>query len=399
MRAAALLCCQAISSCHGVITSQGPWGPRQEEGEGVREFTGWLEGGEGDYVMTLAQANRRKQEASSNANRLDLFRPGVQGGLGGLAGGQSLQNLTYYQRPTPGLPKFVMGMYILLADDTEPGYHTDNAAWTPLLHPYQQAGANVLFFTFINPATMDIPAAFQKLAATRGTGAEGAVPAETLIIFAIGGYAYSLRPNPWEWLTSRRKAEAMAERVAKWRDDFLIDGIDLDLEEGAGSRKEAGPNMVHFVRRLKALQPDLLVSQPTYGYPQIAAEIDVINASWDIGGSSNGLADSIGLMVYEQTQALQYVKNYAGGSSMWQGFPIKVDVPSDRILLGCKGASSSATINKLARKSVSQDLLGVMVWFCSVRGGLVYSEGWDCSDSQDSMAAYVQAMAFLRQNM
>ena len=32
----------------------------------------------------------------------------------------------------------VEGMYILLADDTEPGYHTDNAAWQPLLHPYQQ---------------------------------------------------------------------------------------------------------------------------------------------------------------------------------------------------------------------------------------------------------------------
>ena len=89
----------AISSCHAVITSQGPWGPRLEEEEAVREFTGWLEGGEGDYVMTLAQANRRKQAASSNANRLDLFRPGVQGGFGGLgpAGGQSLQNLTYYQ--------------------------------------------------------------------------------------------------------------------------------------------------------------------------------------------------------------------------------------------------------------------------------------------------------------
>ena len=26
-------------------------------------------------------------------------------------------------------------------------------------------------------------------------------------------YAYSIRPNPWEWLTTRRKAEAMAERV------------------------------------------------------------------------------------------------------------------------------------------------------------------------------------------
>ena len=26
-------------------------------------------------------------------------------------------------------------------------------------------------------------------------------------------YAYSIKPNPWQWLTSRRRAEAMAERV------------------------------------------------------------------------------------------------------------------------------------------------------------------------------------------
>ena len=68
-------------------------------------------------------------------------------------------------------------------------------------------------------------------------------------------YAYSLKPNPWEWLTSKEKAEAMAEKVtvttlclpaaedmspwqvARWRDDYGIDGIDLDLEEGAGSKK------------------------------------------------------------------------------------------------------------------------------------------------------------------
>ena len=36
-----------------VITSQGPWGERVEEE--VREFSGWLRGGEQDYVMTLAQ--------------------------------------------------------------------------------------------------------------------------------------------------------------------------------------------------------------------------------------------------------------------------------------------------------------------------------------------------------
>jgi hypothetical protein len=31
-----------------------------------------------------------------------------------------------------------------------------------------------------------------------------------------------------------------------------------------------------------------------------------------------------GLMVYEGTQALDYVKNYAQGTSQWDGFPIKV---------------------------------------------------------------------------
>ncbi len=46
------------------------------------------------------------------------------------------------------------------------------------------------FFTFVNPDTMEIPLAFQKLAATRGTDAEGAVSKDTKIIFAIGGYAY-----------------------------------------------------------------------------------------------------------------------------------------------------------------------------------------------------------------
>ena len=79
----------------------------------------------------------------------------------------------------------------------------------------------------------------------------------------------------------------MAEKVATWRDLYGCDGIDLDLEEGAGSNKIAGPNMVHFVRKLKELSPDMIVSQPTYGYPQVQAEIDVINASWDADGSDD----------------------------------------------------------------------------------------------------------------
>ena len=41
----------------------------------------------------------------------------------------------------------------------------------------------------------------------------GAVPADTVIMFAIGGYAYSIKPNPWSWLTSKEAAEKMAEKV------------------------------------------------------------------------------------------------------------------------------------------------------------------------------------------
>lgn len=136
-------------------------------------------------------------------------------------------------------------MYILLADDTEDGFHTDSD-WEPLLHEYQQNGANVLFFTFINPATMEVPLSYQKLAASRGTGAEGSVPADTRIIFAVGGYAYSLNPNPWEWLTSREAAESMAEKVATWKDLYGIDGVDLDIEEGAKQRRgRTEPGSLH----------------------------------------------------------------------------------------------------------------------------------------------------------
>ena len=90
-----------------------------------------------------------------------------------------------------------------------------------------------------------------------------------LLLFLLGGYAYSLKPNPWRWLTSREAAEAMAERVARWPEKYNCDGIDLDIEEGAGDQPEAGANMVHFIRRLRELQPRMIVGQPTYGIPKV----------------------------------------------------------------------------------------------------------------------------------
>merc|ERR1719468_907348 len=245
---------------------------------------------------------------------------------------------------------------------------------------------------------MDVPPSFKTLAATRGTGVPGAVPANTVIMFAIGGYTYSVKPNPWHWLTSKAAAEEMALEVANWPEQYGCDGIDLDLEEGAGSNKIAGPNMVHFIRKLKQLNPSMIVSQPTYGWPQVQAEKDVINASWDSNGKSNNLADSIGLMVYQGTQSLNYVKNF-DSSKRWQGHPTSASVPHNAILLGAKGVTSSSAIMQLAQASVKDDLLGIMVWYASVKNGFQYKQAqqWDASISEDSIQGFKAAMATFRQ--
>ena len=99
----------------------------------------------------------------------------------------------------------------------------------------------------------------------------------------------------------------------------------MDIEEGAGNQAAAGPNLVHFVRKLRSIKPDIIIGQPTYGYPQVEAANDVINESWDNNGNLKNVVDSIGIMVYEGTQSLMYVKNFVHGTDQWEGFPIKVD--------------------------------------------------------------------------
>ena len=78
-----------------------------------------------------------------------------------------------------------MGFYVLLADDTEKGFESDRD-WNPKLYPYMQNGSNVLFFTFINPKTMEVPPSFINLARTRGSNERGAVSRDTVILFALG---------------------------------------------------------------------------------------------------------------------------------------------------------------------------------------------------------------------
>ena len=57
-----------------------------------------------------------------------------------------------------------------------------------------------------------------------------------------------------------------------------------------------------------------------------------------------------------------------------------------------QGSTSSRFILKLASEAVRQDLLGIMVWYCSVQNSLKYAETWDTTGREDSMAGFVEAM-------
>ena len=78
-----------------------------------------------------------------------------------------------------------------------------------------------------------------------------------------------------------------------------------------------------------------------------------------------------------------------------QGFPVTASAPTNTILLGAKGASSSSTITSLAKAAVDQDLLGIMVWYASVRNGFDYTPVWDASTHEDSIAGYLNARSIL----
>jgi hypothetical protein len=58
-------------------------------------------------------------------------------------------------------------------------------------------------------------------------------------------------------------------KVGHWKQQFGVDGIDLDLETGAGDNPEAGVNMYFFIKKLKSIHPDIIITQPTFGYPQV----------------------------------------------------------------------------------------------------------------------------------
>jgi len=253
--------------------------------------------------------------------------------------------------PSPGsLPEKVVGLYLLIADDGWP--YKSETEWVPRLPDYiGEGGVNVLWLAFVHPAKMPaLPPAMAYIGRHRPNG--------TKVIASVGGEAYSSSAS-WPWLASNEAAEAMAAEVVQWRTKYGIDGMDLDIEGN-----QPGPTALAFASKVKELDPTFIVTQAVFGSPQVTEENYMVNQCFAKGAKS--AVDSIGIMVYEGTGSLQYVKGYVNGSKQWSGFPIHVDVPPQKVLLGAGGQSSAGTIETLAKAAHDQDLGGIMVWYASV---------------------------------
>jgi hypothetical protein len=273
------------------------------------------------------------------------------------------------------MPEKVVGLYLLIADDGWP--YKSETQWVPKLPAYMGAGPNVLWLAFVNPAKMPaLPPAMQYVGLHRPDPKQ-------LVIASVGGEAYS-DSGQWPWLASDAAAEAMAADVVQWKKKYGIDGIDLDIEGN-----QPGPTALTFARKLKELDPDFIVTQPVFGSPQVTEENYMVNECFAKGAKS--AVDKIGIMVYQGTGSLQYVKDYTNGSSQWSGFPIKVDVPSQKVMLGAGGQAAAGTIEALAKAAHDQDLGGIMVWYASVIDAATGKVGNQYSGG--SMDASIQSAA------
>eukprot|EP01084_Bolivina_argentea_P027159 50512_1 len=82
------------------------------------------------------------------------------------------------------LPAKSLGLYCLIADDTEPGYNS-TTNWQPELYDYIINGTNVIFLFFVNANTMPaVPIAMSNLAKCKGQ--PGCPPKNVPVIFSIG---------------------------------------------------------------------------------------------------------------------------------------------------------------------------------------------------------------------
>lgn len=175
---------------------------------------------------------------------------------------------------------------------------------------------------------------------------------------------------------------------------------------------------MEFVRSIKAVAPDFVVSLPRAGSsqsPNGGATNDLINHAWDASQKSLGLLDRLDVMQWGGGYLAHPAVGSAVGCSSSESWaneyahatdkgwlPIKVDVPMSAITLGVAGSESASCIPNQARTVLQQGLGGFIVWFASVVDAAtgntaisypVYDASLSGSHAQSSWAEALKMMA------
>ncbi len=126
----------------------------------------------------------------------------------------------------------------------------------------------------------------------------------------------------------------------------------------------------------------MIITQAVFGYPQVYSQSLITVNSWKQDGTSTNLLDTIGIMVYQDTQSLNWLGQYTGDScsSGWCALcsDAKVatpcsKVPKKSLVGGLGGDANQASINTLCNSGTG----GYMVWYASADNGFQYGSDAD----------------------
>eukprot|EP00727_Mastigamoeba_balamuthi_P008092 m51a1_g3903 hypothetical protein (468) ;mRNA; f:119985-121450 len=238
--------------------------------------------------------------------------------------------------------------------------------------PWMKTSTNLMFFSFIDPSTMNVPESFAK--ETKNYDAS-----KTLILYSIGGQDYGDR---WNWLKSEDQAKAMAAKVATWRKTYGCHGIDLDAEEGSVMNLDY-KIMGTFITELKRLDPGVLVSLDVYGSPGGRDyHNNLINEYLLSSGAHPNSIDWINIMAYSSySNTVTYIEYYTKAVFNPNWPVLKGAVPASKVVVGIDGAGyygncqpdDYTTITKYVKDN---GLMGESVWTFIYTGSPLSSTWW-----------------------
>jgi hypothetical protein len=186
------------------------------------------------------------------------------------------------------------------------------------------ASTDLLFFAFVNPATLAVPASFAAALPALAAPNTGPGGANRTVMFTIGGEDWG---SQWHWTSSVAAAQKAAAEVATWRRRYPgLAGVDIDAENVVEQSDPAA--MAAFVTALKSADPGILVSLCVYGNPEGRRLHNFLVNSLLTNATVDGI-DFINIMGYGGlAQNKKFAEEYTHAPRSKWDHPIDAAVPA-----------------------------------------------------------------------